>query len=230
LLDSLLQESRVMAASFTSWLSGTLADLGTDDSVFGPYIVSILEGEDESQEEKEEGLVGILSDVLDTEEKIQATLATILERWRRCREEEVEEEVRRATADLGRVDLVAQMAQITQEKIATYVPPPKEEMSEEKKKIKEAILQGYSEFADGSEEESEEESGSGPGRAGQGCPGPINNAAASHAEQVEMREKQKAASVAKKDKDKLDLANQKKGQEDRKKKAQAKAAKGERKA
>ena len=45
-----------------------------------------------------------------------------------------------------------------------------------------------------------------------------------------MREKQKAASVAKKDKDKLDLANQKKGQEDRKKKAQAKAAKGERKA
>lgn len=168
--------------------------------------------------------MGILSDVLDSEEQIQATLATILERWRRSREEEVEEEVRRATAALGRVDLVAQMAQITQEKIATYVPPPKEAMSDEKKKIKEAILQGYSEFADGSEEESEEESGAGLGAMA------INNAAASHAEQVEMREKQKAASDAKKEKDKLDLANQRKGQEERKKKAQAKAAKGERRA
>jgi len=39
-------------SDFTGWLGGRLAELNTDESVFLPYILSILEGEDETEEEK----------------------------------------------------------------------------------------------------------------------------------------------------------------------------------
>ena len=35
--------SEVMSNHFSLWLGKKLTELGTDDSVFGPYIVSILE-------------------------------------------------------------------------------------------------------------------------------------------------------------------------------------------
>ena len=100
-----------MSDHFSLWLGKKLTELGTDDSVFGPYIISILEvslmftmytvntmhlfaqqhhfrhclnaprvidqGEDETAEEKEEGIEGILSDVLDDEAVIKATLAQV---------------------------------------------------------------------------------------------------------------------------------------------------------
>jgi len=222
-----------MSSPFETWLSRRLVDLGTDESVFLPYIVSILQGEDESPEEKEEGLVGLLSDVLEDEEKIKETLAQILEQWNKENASVIENELKKASEDMAKLDLVEQMNQITQEKIATYTPKKQEEQSEDQKRIKEAILQGYAEAADGSDEEDEEGGGQGHGGGHVDVvPGldANTNAASSHAEQVEMRERQKAASAAKKEKDKTDRENQKKGQEDRKKKAQAKAQKGERKA
>merc|ERR1712061_533168 len=98
---------------------------------------------------------------------------------------------------------VEKMSQITQEKLATYTPKKQEEQTEEQRKIKEAILQGYSEAPDGSETENEDGGGGGGGGLAAN-----NNAASIQAEQAEYREKQKAASIAKKEKDKQDRANQ----------------------
>ena len=48
-----------MEEEFNTWLLSRLRDLNTDESVFGPYINSILDS-DEDQEEKIEGLDGLL--------------------------------------------------------------------------------------------------------------------------------------------------------------------------
>jgi len=216
-----------MSNHISLWLGKKLTELGTDDSVFGPYIISILEGEDETAEEKEEGIEGILSDVLDDEAVIKATLAQILDQWSKAKTAEANDEVVKKI-DLDKMDLVEKMSQITQEKLATYTPKKQEEQTEEQRRIKEAILQGYSEAPDGSETESDDEDGG--GGAGGGGLMANNNAASIQAEQAEYREKQKAAAIAKKEKDKQDRTNQKNQAEERKKKAQAKAAKGERRA
>merc|ERR1719189_108934 len=172
----------------------------------------------------EEGIEGILSDVLDDEAVIKATLTQILEQWSKAKTAKENEEVVKKI-DLDKMDLVEKMSQITQEKLATYTPKKQESQTEEQKRIKEAILQGYSEAPDGSETESGEDDGDGGGGLTAN-----NNAASIQQEQAEYREKQKAAAIAKKDKDKQDRANQKNQAEERKKRAQAKAAKGERRA
>lgn len=48
---------------FSSWLSRTLEELNTDESVFGSYIQGILDS-DEPSEEKFEALQGILSEII----------------------------------------------------------------------------------------------------------------------------------------------------------------------
>lgn len=49
--------------NFNTWLNAKLQELNTDETVFGSYILGILEGE-ESEEEKHEALEGILSEIL----------------------------------------------------------------------------------------------------------------------------------------------------------------------
>lgn len=49
---------------FSLWLSRTLQELNTDESVFGSYILSILDS-DESSDEQNEALQGILSEIID---------------------------------------------------------------------------------------------------------------------------------------------------------------------
>ena len=49
--------------NFLTWLNAKLKELNTDESVFGSYILGILEG-DESEEEKREALEGILGEIL----------------------------------------------------------------------------------------------------------------------------------------------------------------------
>merc|ERR1711963_57277 len=141
-------------------------------------------GEDETAEEKEEGIEGILSDVLDDENVIKATLTQILEQWSKAKTAKEDEKVVKKI-DLDKMDLVEKMSQITQEKLATYTPKKQEEQTEEQKRIKEAILQGYSEAPDGSETESGEDDGDGDGGLTAN-----NNAASIQQEQAEYREKQ----------------------------------------
>lgn len=49
--------------TFKKWLTNKLKSLNTDESVFGSYILGILEG-DESKDEKHEALEGILSAII----------------------------------------------------------------------------------------------------------------------------------------------------------------------
>lgn len=49
---------------FSSWLSRTLQELNTDESVFGSYILSIVDS-DESPDEQNEALQGILSEIIE---------------------------------------------------------------------------------------------------------------------------------------------------------------------
>jgi len=204
-------------SEFETWLTKKLQDLNTDETVFLPYIVSILEGEDESQEEKNEGLTGLLSDILDNEAAIEKALNEILLKWKNC--EKLSENV--AEPDTAKIDITEKMHQITQEKLANFTIS-KVEKTEEEKRLKEQILHGYAEGGSGSSDEDDE--------GGPVDLGPANtNAADVQKETQENREKQKESAAAKKEKDKNDRLNQKNQAEERKKKAQEKAAKGERK-
>merc|ERR1711862_1065536 len=161
------------------------------------------------------GLTGLLSDILDNEAAIEKALNEILLKWKNC--EKLSESVVEPDAD--KLDITEKMHQITQEKLANFTIS-KVEKTEEEKRLKEAILHGYAEGGSGSSDEDEE-----------GGPldlGPANtNAADVQKETQENREKQKEAAAAKKEKDKNDRLNQKNQAEERKKKAQEKAAKGE---
>lgn len=50
--------------NFSSWLGSKLKDLNTDENVFGSYITGILDS-DETTDEKNEALQGILSEILE---------------------------------------------------------------------------------------------------------------------------------------------------------------------
>lgn len=56
----------VAGQDFSGWLNGKLRDLNTDESVFGSYIVGILEDED-SADEKRESLQDIISQIVEVE-------------------------------------------------------------------------------------------------------------------------------------------------------------------
>ena len=223
-------------SAFETWLSGKLQELETDEGVFLPYIVSILESEDETEEEKREGLTGILADCLDSEEEIEAVLNDIIDNWKNLSSKggsvaEVVEEVKK-------LDITAKMHEITQERLANSKVKTKE-MTEEEKKIKEAVLNSMKNGAKCDDEGEDEEAGD---------LGPANTNAAqvqqvtfsifsvltlidnfSFQDALELKAKDAAAAAAKKEKDKQDRLNQKNKGEERKKKAQEKAAKGERK-
>lgn len=65
-------------SEFKTWLNEQLRQLNTDESVFGAYIIGILEGEEETQDEKIEALEGILSgtEVSRNREKNRIHIAT----------------------------------------------------------------------------------------------------------------------------------------------------------
>ena len=148
-----LKFSETAMSEFETWLTKKLQDLKTDETVFLPYIISILEGEDESQEEKNEGITGLLSDILDSEAAIEKTLNEILSKWKDC----VDNSDSVAEPDvIAKLDLAEKMQQITQEKLANFTIS-KVEKTEEEKKLKDAILFGYSEVASGSSDEDDDD-------------------------------------------------------------------------
>ena len=146
---------------FESWLSTKLQELQTDESVFLPYIISILEGEEESDEEKREGLTGILSDCLDNEDAIQQALEDIMKNWKKYADSN-KDSSEAVTDEIKKLDITEKMHAITQEKIANS-KVRKVEKSEEQKKIKEAILLGYgNEGSEGSDDDNDEAGDLGP--------------------------------------------------------------------
>ena len=136
-------------SQFEAWLTKKLQELKTDEGVFLPYILGILEGDEESEEEKAEGITALLADVLDDEAAIEKTLHEILAAWRDGSQSSVET----VAAEVSKLDITQQMKLITQEKIATS-KINRTEKTEEEKKIKEAILSGLN-GAGGSDDEGE---------------------------------------------------------------------------
>ena len=209
----------IIMTEFESWLSKKLQDLKTDEGVFLPYIISILEGGDETEEEKKDGITGLLADVLDNEDDIEKAYSDIIAQFEKLNKTESVSEV---SETVDKLDITEKMHAITQEKIANSLVR-KVEKTEEEKRLKQAILNGFSGGGRGDDSGAESDDG------GEGL-GPANTNAESVQKEVqENREKQAAAAAAKKEKDKQDRLNQKNQAEERKKKAQEKAAKGERK-
>lgn len=213
---------------FESWLSDRLRALNTDDEVYRPYIVSILEDEPDSEERKE-ALDGVLGGVSEDEAKMEGFRDDILSRWQR-REAALKgaQGASDAKSASEKVDLNQKLASITDSKTTAY-KEAKEKASgtEPDRAVKEAILAQYA----GVVEESSEDEDDGDDKGGKGGVDPLlanSNAEAVAAAEAEKREKGRLAAAAKKEKDKEDREKQKKQQEDRKKKAQEKAAKGER--
>jgi len=206
---------------FEAWLEKRLTDLGTDASVFGPYITSILEGE-ESQEDKDEGVLEILSDIITEETQIKSLLKEIKERWQQLTQQRDDVTASKDSKQMhsAKLDINDQMHKIMEEKLSNFAIAKKEPTAEEKR-LKAAILASYAEVEDGEEEDSDSDGG------GDGLGSNANVEAVAKA-QAEWKESQRQAAMAKKEKDKEDRANQKLQAEERKKKAQEKTAKGER--
>ena len=68
-------------SEFESWLSAQLKALETDDEVYLPYIVSILEDEDD----KAGAIDDLLGGISDKDAENKALRLQILERWNRLR-------------------------------------------------------------------------------------------------------------------------------------------------
>ena len=126
---------------FEDWLTKKLQELNTDEGVFLPYIVGILDGDEESEEEKREGIVGLLADVLEDEAAIEKTIKEIFVKWRE-ESESCSSSVETVVEEVSKLDITHQMHLITQEKIATS-KINKSEKTEEEKKVKAAILGGF---------------------------------------------------------------------------------------
>ena len=122
----------------------------------------------------------------------------ILLKWNNHVEASKVDEVKDVGAEL---DISGKMNQIMEEKMANS-SMSRVERTEEEMRIKEAILAGFSEVADGETDDSNEE-------GGDGDLGLVDQA---------KREEARIASQAKKEKDKQDRENQKKQGVDRKKK------------
>ncbi|KAM3598171.1 uncharacterized protein V6R79_014576 [Siganus canaliculatus] len=120
------------AGEFEIWLNDRLDSLEVDREVYGAYILGVLQ-EEESDEEKEDALQGILSAFLD-EDNVEQICKEIIEQWTECCRLLA---AKRQTND----DEVQAIASLI-EKQAQIVVKQKE-VSEESKKRKEALLAQY---------------------------------------------------------------------------------------
>ncbi|EDW37418.1 GL25537 [Drosophila persimilis] len=206
-----------MSASeeFQGWLNEQLRQLNTDEGVFGSYIVGILEGE-ESDEEKAEGLEGILSETGSA--NIDDLVATIMQKW--LHSHPSTDEPPKKGLD---IDVNAQLAKLLAQQKLQQPAAKEREYTEEERRIKKQILAQYSETAvpgdddEQSEPESDDDSG-----------GVARNTNKSDVQALakEKREQARLDSAAKKLKDKEDREKQKQLREEKKEKR--KTVKGER--
>uniref|UniRef100_A0A3Q0RZ59 Coiled-coil domain-containing protein 43 n=1 Tax=Amphilophus citrinellus TaxID=61819 RepID=A0A3Q0RZ59_AMPCI len=194
------------AGEFESWLNDRLDSLEVDREVYGAYILGILQ-EEESDEEKEDALQGILSAFLE-ENTVEDVCKQIIKQWVEC--------CRRSTAKRDAENAIASMI----EKQAQIVVKQKE-VSEESKKRKEALLAQY---------------GGGESACSSSCPllklsGLFKN---TNVEEVLNRQKQKRDQARedaqkKKETDKMQREKDKLAKQDRKEKEKKRTQKGERK-
>lgn len=211
-----------VSSDFITWLNFKLKELNTDETVFGSYIVGILEG-DESYEEKHEALEGILSEILC--ENIETVVQSILKKWAECNDK-VEPSTKQGI-DLKVEEQLVKLLETT--KVQSIVK--ERQYTEEEKRIREQILAQYSQTVVSDEEYEAAQSDDDGDKHGGGSSktsGIERNTNFSDvvALQKEKREQARLESAAKKQKDKEDREKQKQLREEKKEKR--KTVKGER--
>ncbi|KAI5743141.1 hypothetical protein M8J77_015005 [Diaphorina citri] len=181
---------------FESWLSCKLKALNTDEGVFGSYITGILDGE-ETLEEKNEALEGILVDIT---EDISKHCQEILDKWQNFKG--TKNAAQAATSAINVEDRLAQLLEPTTKDLVVQ-----KEYTEEEKKIREAILAQYAQTSDHEDDyEDEVEATRGAEASGPALYKNLNAATVAQAEK-EKREQAKIDSALKKEKDKADSPN-----------------------
>ncbi|XP_018557931.2 coiled-coil domain-containing protein 43 isoform X1 [Lates calcarifer] len=204
---------------FERWLNDRLDSLEVDREVYGAYILGVLQ-EEESDEEKEDALQGILSAFLD-EDTVEDVCKQIIKQWTEC----CNRSSAKRSADDAEVQAIASMI----EKQAQIVVKQKE-VSEETKKRKEALLAQYANVTDEEDEAEDEEAPSGNHIAGNEKSLFKNT----NVEEVLNRQKQKREQARedaqkKKEMDKMQREKDKLAKQDRKEKEKKRTQKGERK-
>ncbi|KAL7377605.1 hypothetical protein ABVT39_001982 [Epinephelus coioides] len=194
------------AGEFESWLNDRLDSLEVDREVYGAYILGVLQ-EEESDEEKEDALQGILSAFLD-EDSVEDICKQIIKQWTEWRNRSAA----KTDADDAEVQAIASMI----EKQAQIVVKQKE-VSEDS-------------FLDKSTEAEEEEPPSGINPTGNDKSLFKNT----NVEEVLNRQKQKREQARedaqkKKEGDKMQREKDKLAKQDRKEKEKRRTQKGERK-
>ncbi|KAM9346521.1 coiled-coil domain-containing protein 43 [Symphorus nematophorus] len=207
------------AGEFESWLNDRLDSLEVDREVYGAYILGVLQ-EEETDEEKEDALQGILSAFLD-EDTVEGVCKQIIKQWTEWHSRSA---AKRA-ADDAEVQAIASMI----EKQAQIVVKQKE-VDKESKKRKEAVLAQYANVTDEEDEAEEEEPISGNNFTGNDKSLFKNT----NVEEVLNRQKQKREQARedaqkKKEMDKMQREKDKLAKQDRKEKEKKRTQKGERK-
>uniref|UniRef100_A0AAQ4R8B2 Coiled-coil domain-containing protein 43 n=1 Tax=Gasterosteus aculeatus aculeatus TaxID=481459 RepID=A0AAQ4R8B2_GASAC len=215
------------AGEFESWLNDRLDSLEVDREVYGAYILGVLQ-EEESDEEKEDALQGILSAFLVTQMRDHTTRHVLVLNkssglssdntsgcWSICCVLKVSSEVQAIAS------LIEKQAQIVVKH---------KKVSEETKKGKEALLAQYANVTDDEHEDEEEEATS-----GNNFPAPEKSLFKNtNVEEVLNRQKQKRDQARddaqkKKEGDKMQREKDKLSKQDRKEKEKKRTQKGERK-
>nr|CAG4644414.1 EOG090X0H15 [Lepidurus arcticus] len=212
------------AGDFESWLSAKLKELNTDDTVFGSYITGILEGED-SYDDKNEALEGILSEIVPEEEQQSSLCSEIVLKWNDTQSHKAL--TQQATKDNVEVQLTKIMEAQAQ---CTVQQRPR---TDDENKLKQSILAHYAEVSD-EEEEVAKGGGGGPEESAGATGGATDYSRNTNLEDIlksekSRREKLKQEALKKKEKDKEDREKQKVTAAERKDKEKKRTQKGEKK-
>ncbi|XP_068434275.1 coiled-coil domain-containing protein 43 [Clinocottus analis] len=206
------------AGEFESWLNDLLDSLGVDREVYGAYILGVLQ-EEESDEEKEDALQGILSAFLD-EESVEDVCKQIIQQWTDWRNRSA------AKSDDGdaEVQAIASMIQKQAQIVVKHKDVP-----EESKQRKEALLAQYANITDDEDEAEEEEATSGNNFASEKSLFKNTNVEEVLCRQKQKRDQARDDAQKKKEGDKMQREKDKLSKQDRKEKEKKRTQKGERK-
>ncbi|KAG5854987.1 hypothetical protein ANANG_G00043900 [Anguilla anguilla] len=207
---------------FESWLNVRLESLEVDKDVYGAYILGVLQ-EEESEDEKIDALQGILSAFLE-DGALEDVCREIIKHWT---------ESTLSTEKITQCDEVQAIANMIEKQAQIVVK--QEEVSEDAKKRKEALLAQYankknpSNFLDFSTEIAEEE------EAGAACVVDSEKSLFKNTnvedvltKKKQQREQARDSAQKKKEQDKMQREKDKLAKQDRKEKEKKRTQKGER--
>ncbi|KAI4821758.1 coiled-coil domain-containing protein 43 [Gymnodraco acuticeps] len=207
------------AGEFESWLNDRLDSLEVDREVYGTYILGVLE-EEESDEEREDALQGILSAFVE-EDNVEDVCKQIIKQWTDWRDRSAS----KSDSDDAEVQAIARMI----EKQAQIVVKHKE-VSGESKQRKDALLAQYANVTDDEDEaEEEEQTGANNFIGNEKSLFKNTNVAEVLNRQKEKRDQAREDSQKKKEGDKMQREKDKLTKQDRKEKEKKRTQKGERK-